>query len=215
MFLIKNNSSGFTIIELLIAMTIFGMMSVMVMTIYFSTTETSRKLNAQRELAETAREIVERLTEDIRERGMTGELAFDPGYDLWKKYDYTGSGSEYLNLTHGRYVYGKKRTGGMDPCTGTNKTEPKIHCGFYFVDYADNGENGYNLVDSFTNDESKKRVKIEDFKFFFSGDETSTAQKVMIRFDLSLIPRLGVSQNLASGTKLHIQTTISERGWKK
>lgn len=71
MFLIKNNSSGFTIIELLIAMTIFGMMSVMVMTIYFSTTETSRKLNAQRELAETAREIVERLTEDIRERGMT------------------------------------------------------------------------------------------------------------------------------------------------
>lgn len=70
-------------------------------------------------------------------------------------------------------------------------------------------------MDSFTNDESKKRVKIEDFKFFFSGDETSTAQKVMIRFDLSLIPRLGVSQNLASGTKLHIQTTISERGWKK
>ena len=68
MFFIKNNSSGFTLIELMIAMTIFGMMSVMVMTIYFSTTETSRKLNIQRELAETAREITERITADIREK---------------------------------------------------------------------------------------------------------------------------------------------------
>ena len=60
--------SGFTLIELMIAMTIFGMMSVMVMTIYFSTTDTSRRLNAQRELAETAREIVERISEDVREK---------------------------------------------------------------------------------------------------------------------------------------------------
>ncbi len=68
MFNKKNNSSGFTLIELMIAMTIFGMMSVMVMTIYFSTIETSRRLNAQRELAETAREIVERISEDVREK---------------------------------------------------------------------------------------------------------------------------------------------------
>ena len=51
----------------MIAMTIFGMMSVMVMTIYFSTTSTTRKLNAQRELAESAREIVERISENVRE----------------------------------------------------------------------------------------------------------------------------------------------------
>ena len=213
---LKNNASGFTLIELLIGMTIFGMMSVMVMTIYFSATETTRRLNAQRELAETAREITERLTEDIREKGMTGGLAFDPNYDLWKKYDYTGSGSEYLNLTHGRYVYGIKRSGGMDPCTGTSKSDPKMHCGLYFVDYSDNGENGYNLVDSFIKDESRKRVKVEDLKFFVSGDDTATSQKVMIKFDLALIPRIGgVSQNIASTTKLHIQTTLSERSWRK
>jgi len=185
---LKKNASGFTLIELLIGMTIFGMMSVMVMTIYFSATETTRRLNAQRELAETAREITERLTEDIREKGMTGGLTFDPNYDLWKKYDYTGSGSEYLNLTRG----------------------------LYFVDYSDNGENGYNLVDSFIKDESRKRVKVEDLKFFVSGDDTTTSQKVMIKFDLALIPRIGgVSQNIASTTKLHIQTTLSERSWRK
>ena len=216
MFLTKNNNtSGFTLVELMIAMTIFGMMSVMVMTIYFSTTETSRRLNAQRELAGTAREIIERISEDVRDRGFSGDLAFDPNYALWKRYDYTGSGSEYLNLASGRYVYGAKKAGGMDPCTGTKKTDPRVHCGLYYVDYSDNGAAGYNLVDSYTPDESRKRVKIEDMKFYISGDGITTSRKVMMHLDLSLIPRNGISQSLASTTKLHIQTTISERGWRK
>jgi prepilin-type N-terminal cleavage/methylation domain-containing protein len=68
MFSLNKKTSGFTLIELVIAMTIFGMMITMVMSIYFSTSNTTRKLNAQRELAETAREITERLTEDIQEK---------------------------------------------------------------------------------------------------------------------------------------------------
>lgn len=215
MFSIKNNASGFTLIELLIAMTIFGMMSIMVISIYFFTTNTTRQLNAQRELAETAREIIERISEDIREKGMTGDLAFDISYDLWKKYDYTGSWSEYLNLNNGRYVYGIKRTGWMDTCSGTRKADPKIHCGLYFVEYSDNGANGYNLVDSFISDEYKKRVKIEDIKFYVSWDSVNTSRKVTVRFDLSLMPRNGLSQNMLNSSKVRIQTTISERWWRK
>ncbi len=215
MFSIKNNSSGFTLIELLIAMTIFGMMSIMVISIYFFTSNTTRQLNAQKELAQSAREIIERISEDIREKGMTWDTAFDINYDHWKRYDYTGSWSEYLNLNNGRYVYGIKKTGGMDTCTGTRKTDPKIHCGLYFVEYGDNGANGYNLVDSFIPDESRKRVKIEDIKFYISGDSINTSRKVLIRLDLSLIPRNGLTQSLLSTSKLHIQTTISERWWRK
>lgn len=221
MTFIKNNSSGFTLVELMIAMTIFGMMSIMVMTIYFSTTDTTRRLNAQRELAETAREITERLSSDIKEFGFSGTAdPFDPStpHDPWRKYDYIGSGSEYLNLIHWRYVYGVKKVGsvgGMDTCTGSRKTDPRIHCGLYFLDYSDNGTNGYNLVDSFNPLESQKRVKIEDLKFYVSGDSINTSRKVLLNFTLSLMPRNGISANLVSTTKLHIQTTISERGWKK
>ncbi|MBC7503721.1 prepilin-type N-terminal cleavage/methylation domain-containing protein [Candidatus Gracilibacteria bacterium] len=215
MFTIKNNTSGFTLVELMIAMTIFGMMSVMVITIYFSTTQTSRSLNAQRELAETAREIIERISEDVRERGFGDNTAFDTNYALWKSYDYTGLGSEYLNLMSGRYVYGAKKISGMDPCIGTKKTDPGTHCGLYYVEYSDNGAAGYNLVDSYTPDESRKRVKIEDMRFYVSGDGLTTSRKVMMRLDLSLMPRNGISQSLVSTTKLHIQTTISERGWRK
>ncbi len=150
---------------------------------------------------------------------MTGDLAFDTSYNLWKYYDYVGSGSEYLNLNHGRYIYGKKNSVGMVPCVDTptenTKTDSRIHCGLYFVEYTDNGLNGYNLVDSFNPDENKKRVKIENFQFYVSGDGTSTSRKVTMNFYLSLMPRNGISQNLANTTKLHIQTTLSERGWKK
>lgn len=103
----------------------------------------------------------------------------------------------------------------MDTCSGARKSDPKIHCGLYFLDYSDNGANGYNLVDSFNPDESRKRVKIEDLKFYVSGDSINTSRKVLLNFTLSLMPRNGISPNLVSTTKLHIQTTISERGWKK
>jgi hypothetical protein len=70
-------------------------------------------------------------------------------------------------------------------------------------------------VDSFNPEENQKRVKIEDLKFYVSGDSINTSRKVLVNFTLSLIPRNGISQNLANTTKLHIQTSISERGWKK
>jgi type II secretory pathway pseudopilin PulG len=103
----------------MIAMTIFGMMSIMVMTIYLSTTQTARRLDAQRLLAESAREITERLTEDTQKNGFSGSATvFDTSstYIPWSKNDYTGSGSEYLNLKTGRYVYGARMSGGMDSC---------------------------------------------------------------------------------------------------
>jgi hypothetical protein len=47
-----------------------------------------------------------------------------------------------------------------------------------------------------------------------SGGEW-TAHKVLLSMDLALIPRSGISASLASTTTLHIQTTISERGWRR
>lgn len=88
---IIHSTSAFTLVELMIAMTIFGMMSIMVMTIYFSTTNTTRRLNTQREIAETARGIIERISQDVRDRGFSGSaVAFDSSssHIPWTKYDY-------------------------------------------------------------------------------------------------------------------------------
>lgn len=85
-----------------------------------------------------------------------------------------------------------------------------IHCGLYLTsslgDY-------YNLVDSFISEEEKKRVKIEDLKFYISGGEFTT-RKVTLVMRLGLMPRVGVPASMVTTTKLQIQTTISERGWQ-
>ena len=60
--------SGFTLVELMIAMTIFSVMSVMIMNVYFNISNTSRRLSATRELSETAREITEGIAQDVKEK---------------------------------------------------------------------------------------------------------------------------------------------------
>jgi prepilin-type N-terminal cleavage/methylation domain-containing protein len=70
---------GFTLIELMISMSIFAVMSVIIMSVYIQTTNTARKLNATRELSETAREITERIAQDVRDKGIAG--GWTTGFD--------------------------------------------------------------------------------------------------------------------------------------
>lgn len=209
----------------MLAMTIFAIMSTMILWVYFNITNTSRKLNATRQLSETAREITERLTQDIRIEGISlSGSKYDDGttYKPWIAPSYTQSGGEILGIgtetTVKRiYVYGKKVTSGpsvtLDHCTQVDKLDTSLnHCGLYMVE-GYNWANAYNLVDSFIPEESKKRVKIEDLKFYISWDD-NTAKKVVVNFTLGLMPRIGVPPSMAQTTKLHIQTTISERIFK-
>jgi hypothetical protein len=66
------------------------------MNVYINTTNTSRKLNMTRELSETAREITERISQDIRDKGIDMDRSkFDDTMidnELWRSPNYTQSG---------------------------------------------------------------------------------------------------------------------------
>ena len=64
-------TSGFTLVEMVLSTTILAVMATIVMSIYIQTTNLSSRLKATRYLSETARDITERIAEDVRERGMT------------------------------------------------------------------------------------------------------------------------------------------------
>ncbi len=208
--------SGFTLIELCIAMAMFGLLSIMIVTVYFNATNSARKLAMTRELSETAREITERIAEDVKYRVISiREPAFDSSrvYPLWNKLDYTWQWNEVLILGNPWfehiYAYGKKSAAWLDPCDEISAKDTKIHCWLYLKD----GSEYFNLVDSFIPEESKKRVKIESLRFYISGN-SFTEKKVTLNFTLALMPRIGVPSLLVWTTKLHIQTTFSERAWK-
>ena len=214
----------------MIAMSIFAVMSVMIMNVYFNISNTSRRLSATRELSETAREITERIAQDVKEKwiSLSGSRYSEStaSYELWANPDYTASWGELLAVGSESapifgYFFGSKSGTTLPvqlvPCTSEYKNDIRTHCGLYRIPWKDGSwkwDESLNLADSFIPDESKKRVKIEDLKFFISWNDF-TAKKVTLNFTLSLMPRIGVPQNLIGSTKLRVQTTISERGWKK
>lgn len=212
-------SKGFTIVEMVIAITIFSLMSVTITSVYIQTTYSGERMKKMRYLSETAREITERIADDIRTQWIADPLPFDPSYALWNTYDPL-LGSEYLTIKSTpliRYVYGKKTPMGISPCSDNyggsmerTRSDSRIHCGLYRVigtDYA----GSMNLVDSFIPDELKKRVKLTNMRFYINGDGIITEKKVTLVFSLRLMSRPGVPPSLVSETEQHIQTTISER----
>jgi prepilin-type N-terminal cleavage/methylation domain-containing protein len=219
---ITRNTSGFTLVEMVIAVTIFAVMSTAIISTYLQTTIMSQRLKATRYLAESAREITETIALDARTFGITGATISGFSYPYWDGstgYDYTGSGTEILGIGDGMktYMYGRKDSAGIDPCEDTAaknyKTDPKEHCGLYRVEWTDY-VGAMNLVDSFIPDEKKKRVKIDDMKFYISGDGVKTEKKVTIVFTLALMPRIGVPIPVDE-SKLHLETTISGRSYQK
>lgn len=111
----SHSHSGFTLVELVLSLTIFGILSVMILQVYFQTTNTSRKLNATRQLSDTARQIVDRLSEDITRHGILPGSSMIPShaYPLYNTHSYTSSGGQILaigssgSLLHA-YIYGTR-----------------------------------------------------------------------------------------------------------
>ena len=64
-------TSGFTLVEMILATTIFAVMSIAVISIYIQTTNLSNRLKATRYLSETSREITERIAEDVKGKGIS------------------------------------------------------------------------------------------------------------------------------------------------
>ncbi len=207
---------------MVITVTIFAVMSIAVVSIYIQTTNLAQKLRMTRHLSETAREITERIADDVREKWMTGGTLEDgTTYEYWNTNDtYSQSGTEILWIGDNTkiYVYGRKLTLGwittLWHCDTIEKEDPKIHCGLYVLEWT-NYANAFNLVDSFIPEEEKKRVKIEDLKFYISGDGNITEKKVTLVFTLVLMPRIGIPAWLIADTRLHIGTTISERFFRE
>lgn len=217
---IKHSRAGFTLVELLIGLTIFAIMSTMTMLIYFHVSEHSRRLQISREISETARQITEQIESEIKQSGIDITQKFNKAPNResnrdWKEdhsVNYTSSGSNVLPIREGIfYVYGHKEQDGMKKCDSEEiKNTPDYHCGLYRATLKDQEYSYYNLVDAFIEGDNKKRVRITDLQFYIFGDENS-AKKVTLNMELGLMPRDGVPRSLVNTSTMHIQTTFSER----
>lgn len=96
---LRHSRKGFTLVELIIAMVILGIMSTMTLMIYFNISETSRRLQISREISETARQITERISQDIRKNGVfIGTKETDTQWNDNSTANYLGDGNNVLHI---------------------------------------------------------------------------------------------------------------------
>ena len=184
--------------------------------IYFNISETSRRLQISREISETARQITERISQDIRKNGVfIGTKETDTQWNDNSTANYLGDGNNVLHIrkvnpdgsqavSH-TYYYGKIDWW-IQACSDDDKNNTEKYCGLVYYD----GTTQYDLVDSFRSEQESKRVKITDLKFYVTGGDQD-ANKVTLKMTLELTARAGVPPSLIRSTKMEVQTTFSER----
>lgn len=99
--IVLNRTSGFTMIEMIVSITIFSLMMISITSLYIQTTYLGEKLRHTRYLSESAREITERIADDVRTLGISSKYSrYDDhtvANDTWNHPTYR-DGGEVLTI---------------------------------------------------------------------------------------------------------------------
>lgn len=153
----KKPSQAFTLIELIVSITILSVIFLSIFEIYGNILQVNKRLEIMRIVQENVRSITEQVATDVREKGI--DFGYYDGSSADRTNNYTGSGNVFLAIRGGDKYYPMmvNNLGTTVQCTGTS-----THC---FI----GKESG--IFPSITKKRiSDARVRIENVRFFLSGD---------------------------------------------
>lgn len=171
--------SGFTLVELVVSITILSVILLSVFDIYSNILQINKRLEVMRIVQENVRNITEEIAADIREKGI--DFNYYDGTEIGKTNDYSGSGNTILAIRGGDKYYPMRANtiGTIVQCSDEDEKNPQIHC---YIGREDKNGNRKAISD--------KRVRIENARFFLSGntgeDITNQGQEGKATIVLSL-----------------------------
>lgn len=101
--IIKKNSFGFTLIELVVSVTILSVIMLSVFMIYSNILQINKRLEVMRMVQEDIRNITEQIASDIRESGI--DFNYYDNSSTLKTNDYSGNGNRVLATRSGNRYY--------------------------------------------------------------------------------------------------------------
>jgi len=192
----QNKLKAFTLIEILVAMTIFSIIMISVFMIFASANATALKIDITRAMQENTKNIVETIAKDLREQSLSwvsDQVLSD--CDFWtnfmKKWD-------KLCFENNSYFLAKKE---WDDFIRTDKE---------FCSYI---KNNCYIVKSFWSDIvplTNSLVAIKNLEFSVFSQE-NMIPKIIINYTIQPATRKWISSNLIKKSKIVIQTTLSDR----
>lgn len=187
---------SFTLIEIIVSITILSIIMVSVMVVFINATDISRKSEINRVMQENVKNIVETISEDVRKNWImwvSNEIAVDcnlslDSWSLYKKWD-------KLCTNNNEYFLAKENINGYTRTDVSNCSGITDHC---------------IIVNKNLSPLSNSHVSIKDLKFYVSND---VIPKVTILMTLQPSIKKWVKTNLIEESKLNFQTTISTRNF--
>ena len=175
--------------------------------VYNNILQINKRLEVMRIVQENVRNITEQIATDIREKG----IDFNYYTSTTEGNNYTGSGNTLLAIYGNEQYFAMKEntTGTIEQCKDVDLQNPLTHC---YIGRKSGSTYKYL---------SDKRVRVENIRFFLSGNPSNTLTnesqewKATIILTLRIENTAGVSSEIAKSSQMTIQTTISEKAYKK
>jgi len=186
--------SAFTLIEVLVSITIFSVMMISIMSIYIISTDITVKSDINRMMQVNLKNVTSTIAEDIRKDWIiwVSSETIDQcnSFDENENYKY---GSKLCTKSWNEYYLAKNVTWIYTRVDSSECSSLIDHCVIYNL-------NKWPLTNSF--------VSIKDLDFYFSKEAIS---KVTMVVSLHPAVKKWVKSNLIEESKMIFQTTISER----
>lgn len=185
----KNLNSWFTLVEIIVAVTIMSIIMVSVMFIFVNSTQLSMKVDINRVLQENSKNIIETISEDLRKNDLKVCWGWITNWCIW---------SEPISIWSELWIWDNwYYLAKNDTIAGFIKVDDINYCNTNQCYLLKNNE---MLSNSF--------VTVQNLKFSIFKEHIP---KVQINLLLKPMWWKWVNSNLIKNTELNLQTTLSEQ----
>jgi len=194
----KLHSSAFTLIEIIIAMTIFGVIMVSVLSIFLFSSQMSTRVEINRVMQENIKNVTENISENIRLSSLQGVAAWiDPSCS-----SSTATGSSLKLCLNSGVEYTLWYDDGSDWKAHTSSTicNDITQANCHIIKRDSPSEDYYPLSNSFTH--------FENINFEITNEEIP---KVFIHMSVRPSAQKWLASEIVQNGITHVQTSISER----
>ncbi len=194
---IIRNNKAFTLVEVLVSMTILAIVMVSILMIYALSVQISMKADLNREMQQNIKSVVETLAEDVRKNWITAVSS--------DKSDSFGTGSKVgdsMILGDKQYVlieYTNIQSDNFQRINIADCTDIKKVCALAKVDFVN-----WKIIWPLTN----SKISFTNLEFWVTQ---GAIPKVTINMSVRAAIKNGVRPDLIKSSVIHFQTTISER----
>lgn len=194
--MMKKNTSWFTLIELIVSVSILSIIMISVFMIFALSSDLNNKTDISRAMQENIKNIVETIAEDVRKQGKNLKISSSNGLWTCQNPEKTYASGTTLCVGNDRYYLAKQEANEWIKVSNYENCDIKTQC--FLV------KNTGTVVTQLSN----SWVDFKSLVFYVARDGVN---KVTLHFEIQPSGKKWIKPELIQENRMILQTTLSER----